>query len=168
MKSFKIFIEEKRFTTKYIAVQYDEATQKKLREWAIKNGFDLTQDYDGNNQDAKDFDFHTTIFYSTSEHDIKNEILQINRSRTAKVVDIEMLGVNNNIPVLKIESNDILKIRRYYEAEYDMKDAWPEYKPHISLSYSKNIIDTSKMKLPTFLLTFDTIKIADGKPKDSE
>ena len=170
MKSFKVFIEERRFTTKYVAVQYDEATQKKLREWAIKNGFDLTKTHDGDDQSAKDFDFHTTKFFSTSEHDIKNEVIDLGESETgtAKIVGIELFGVDSNIPVLKIESLDIYGIRKYYENRYNMKDAWPEYKPHVSLSYSTNLPDMSKVKPPKFLLTFDSIKIADGKPKEPE
>ena len=162
MKRFSEFIIEQ-LTTKYIAVQYDEVTQKKLREWAKKNGFDLTVNYDGTSQPEEDFDFHTTIFFTTSKHDIKNEVVNLDEPGTAKVVDIMMLGVNNNIPVLKVESPDILGFRQRYEKQHGMKDAWPEYKPHVSLSYSTDSPDTAGIKLPTFPLVFDKIKIADAQ-----
>jgi len=160
MMGFKDFTEEA--TTKYVAVQYDEATQRKLRTWAKENGFDLTTKYDGTKQDEKDFDFHTTIFITTSTHNIPNHRKTIAPSGSAKVVDIMMLGVNNNIPVLKIESPAILRIRKHYAETYGMKDAWPEYKPHVSLSYSSDLPDMKKVKLPTFELTFNEIKVDDA------
>jgi 2'-5' RNA ligase len=148
--------------TKYVAVQYDEATQRKLRAWAKENGFDLETKYDGTKQDEKDFDFHTTIFFTTSKHNIPNHVKTIAPSGTAKVVDIMMLGVNNDIPVLKIDSMMVLRIRKHYQDAYGMEDQWPEYKPHVSISYSKDLPDMSKVKLPTFELTFNEIKVDDG------
>ncbi len=161
MIRFKDYLMEEA-TTKYVAVQYDEATQRKLRAWAKENGFDLTTKYDGTKQDEKDFDFHTTIFFTTSTHNIPNHRKTIAPSGSAKVVDIMMLGVNNNIPVLKIESPAILRLRKHYEETYGMKDAWPEYKPHVSLSYSSDLPDMTKVKLPTFELTFNEIKVDDA------
>jgi len=161
MLGFKDFM-EKAPTKKYVAVQYDEATQRKLRAWAQDNGFDLTTKYDGTKQDAKDFDFHTTIFFTTTEHQIPNHVKVIAPSASAKVVDIMMLGVNNDIPVLKIESPMVLRLRKHYAEVYGMEDQWPEYKPHVSVSYSKDLPDMSKVKLPTFELTFNEIKVDDA------
>jgi 3-methyladenine DNA glycosylase AlkC len=42
MKTFMEYITEEA-TTKYVAVQYDEATQRKLRTWAKENNFDLRE-----------------------------------------------------------------------------------------------------------------------------
>lgn len=153
---------EKAPSKKYVAVQYDEATQRKLRTWAKENGFDLTTKYDGTKQNEEDFDFHTTIFFTTTEHDIPNHTRTIAPGGSAKVVDIMMLGVNNDIPVLKIESPMVSRIRKHYEDTYSMKDAWPEYKPHVSISYSKELPDTKNIKLPTFELTFNQIKVDDA------
>lgn len=161
MKTFKGFIMEEA-KTKYVAVQYDEATQRKLRAWAKENGFDLETKYDGSKQDESDFDFHTTIFFTTSKHDLPNHKKVIAPSGTAKVVDIMMLGVNNDIPVLKIESPTVLRLRKHYAETYGMQDQWPEYKPHVSISYSKDLPDMDKVKLPTFELTFNEIKVDDG------
>ena len=73
-----------------------------------------------------------------------------------------MLGANNDIPVLKIESSMVTRLRNHYADTYDMKDAWPEYKPHVSISYSKDLPDMKKVKLPTFELTFNEIKVDDA------
>lgn len=151
---------EKAPTRKYVAVQYDEATQRKLREWAKQNGFDLTKKYDGSAQAEEDFDFHTTIFFTTSEHDIPNHMKTIAPGGSSKVVDITMLG--DKIPVLKIESPMVQRIRKHYEETYGMKDQYPEYIPHVSVSYSKDLPDMKKVKLPTFELTFNQIKVDDA------
>lgn len=161
MIRFKDFMEENK-TTKYVAVQYDKQTQRKLMAWAKDNGFDLETKYDGTKQNEDDFDFHTTIFFTTSKHNLPNHTKTITPSGTAKVVDIMMLGVNNDIPVLKIESPMVLQLRKHYAETYGMEDQWPEYKPHVSISYSKNLPDMNKVKLPTFELTFDEIKVDDG------
>lgn len=162
MIGFKQFMEERKPKRKYVAVQYDVTTQRKLREWAKENGFDLTTRYDGTSQSEEDFDFHTTIFYTTSEHDIPNHKKVIAPSGVAKVTGITMLGHNKDIPVLEIHSPMVLRMRRHYADVHGMKDEWPEYTPHVSVSYSKNLPDISKVKLPTFDLTFNEIKIEDG------
>ena len=161
MLGFRDFMEQAP-TQKYVAVQYDEDTQRKLRKWAEENGFDLTTKYDGTKQDPKDFDFHTTIFFTTTEHQIPNHYKTIAPGGNAKVVDIQMLGVNNDIPVLKIESPMVLRIREHYKDTYEMKDQWDQYIPHVSVSYSKDLPDVSKVKLPTFELTFNQIKVDDA------
>jgi hypothetical protein len=162
--TFLQFMEHKsKSQKKYISIQYDEDTQLKLRKWCEKNGFDLTVGYDGEKQNASDFDFHTTIFFSTSMHDITNGSIKIKNS-TAKITGIELLGENHDIPVFKIESETINNIRSHYKTVYNMKDAWPSYKPHISLSYNKEQIpDISKIKLPKFTLYFSELKIDEAK-----
>ena len=159
MKTFKEYMMEQA-TTKYVAVQYDEATQRKLRDWAKKNGFDLTAKYDGSPQKEEDFDFHTTIFFTTSVHDLENRMITLAPGGEAKVVDITMLG--DRIPVLKVESPMIARLRKHYEEVHGMKDQYPEYIAHVSLSYSKKLPDMSNIKLPDFPLTFNQVKIDDA------
>jgi 2'-5' RNA ligase len=150
-------------TKKYVAVQYDDATQKRLRKWATDNGFDLTTGYGGGKQNAEDFDFHTTIFYTTTEHSLPKYVRTIAPSGTAKVVGFEMLGIDNNIPVLKVESSTIQRLRKHFEDAYGMKDAWPTFKPHVSLSYAtSNMPNIKDIKLPTFELTFNQVKVDDA------
>lgn len=162
MMTFKEFVD--RPMKKYVAVQYDNDTQNRMRKWATENGFDLTKSFDGSDQDAKDFDFHTTIFFTTTEHSIPNHTKTIAPSGSAKAVGIEFLGINHDVPVLKIQSTMILRLRKHYAETYGMKDQWPEYKPHVSLSYNREQLpDLSSIALPTFELTFNQIKVDDAK-----
>jgi hypothetical protein len=156
MKTLKEFIAKR----KYVAVVYDDDSQKKLREWATDNGFDLTVKYNGDEQDPKDFNFHTTIFHSVNEVNLRNSQ---NKEKPTEVIisGIKFLGENKDIPVLSLSLSGGLKdIREHFE-RLGLEDEWPTYKPHISLSYAKKQIDVSNIKLPDFRPKFDKIKIED-------
>ena len=146
---------------KYVAVQYDEDTQIMLRNWCRKNGFSLTTKFDGTEQKEEDFDFHTTIFFSTSEHDLKNGLSDPGVSGKVKAVGFELLGEDHDIPALNVEGEGLRVLRKKYEA-LGMKDA-VNWKPHIILSYDRqNVPDVRRIKPPTFPISFDKIKIADA------
>ena len=156
MKTLKEFMSKR----KYVAVIYDDESQKKLREWAETNGFDLSIKYNDEKQDPKDFDFHTTIFYTTNEVRLKNESARLDPTEV-DITGIKFLGEDEDIPVLTISpSGDIINLRKYY-AGLGLEDQWPNYQPHISVSYAKNQIDTDKIKLPDFKPKFNKIVIRD-------
>ncbi len=157
MKSFRAFIEEKTLSRKYVAVVYDEETQRKLRAWCTENGFDLTKNYSGKDQASEDFEFHTTIFYSDNESDIEN-------GTKPAIGDVEATGFkllsdNHDIPVLTV-SGDISVLRRTFE-HMGLECTYPNYIPHISLSYVRKDYDLTGMKLPDFRMKFGELKIED-------
>lgn len=155
---------------KYIAVYYTKETSEKLRQWCYDNGFDLSVKFNGEEQNPEDYKFHTTIFYSTSLHsNIKNEDHKID-TKSAEPVAFECLGEDKDIPVLKVTGEGILSLREYYTSTYNMTDAWPDYKPHISLSYlRRDYSDILKnLQLPDFDLDFDTITVQDIIEEDKE
>lgn len=161
MMKFTSYITES-MKKKYVAVQYDEDTQIMLRNWCRKNGFSLTTKFDGTEQKEEDFDFHTTIFFTTSEHDLKNGLSDVDVSGKIKAVGFDLLGEDHDIPVLKVEGEGLRALRKRYE-DMGMKDAWPDWKPHISLSYDRqNVPDVRRIKPPTFPISFDKIKIDDA------
>lgn len=158
MKTFKEYTSAR----KYVAVQYDAETQKKLREWAKENGFDLTVKYDGEKQDEKKFDFHTTVFYSTNTSNIRNQTLKVKPTEVT-IKGIKFLGENEDIPVLSIKLEEGIKDMRNYFERIGLEDKWPSYEPHISISYAKQKIDVSKINLPDFKPKYDMLIIEDIK-----
>lgn len=118
---------------KYIEVQYDPVTQGYLREYCEENGFDLSTKFNGTKQDPEDFDFHSTVWFTTTEHRLQNQSLGCDVSATA--TGFALFGEKENILVLEISSNDLTDIRNQYGTEYEMEDEWPEYRPHITLCY---------------------------------
>jgi 2'-5' RNA ligase len=158
MKTFLEFSSSK----KYIAVYYNEETQKNLRDWCGQNEFDLTVDHDGNPQSANQFKFHTTIFYSTNELYLKNVEKTISPF-VVKPQGFAMLGSEFDIPVLKVKYEGNLKALRQKYEKIGLQDEWPDYKPHISLSYARNKRDMSNLKMPDFRLIIDKFRIEDLK-----
>lgn len=165
MKNLREYIEEqKTLSRKYIAIIYDDETQKKLRKWCQDNGFDLTKSYSGNDQKAEDFQFHTTVIYSTNKSLLENNPHASIEKTPVYPKDFKLLDENHDIPVLRLNySEEIRNLRSYYEG-LGLKDAWPDYKPHISLSYVRDPnYDLKKLRLPTFTMTFEALKIEDIK-----
>lgn len=156
MKTLKEFMMRR----KYIAVTYRRKSQQKLREWAMANGFDLSVKYNDEKQDPTDFDFHTTIFYSTNEINLRNRVIP-KKPTEVTITGIKFLGTDNDVPVLTVSaSGGIKELRQYYE-DLGLEDQWPSYQPHISLSYAKKQVDISDMKLPDFKPTYDRVEIKD-------
>jgi 2'-5' RNA ligase len=156
VKTLKEFMAKR----KYVAIQYNKESQDKLRDWATKNGFDLSVKYNGDEQNPKEFDFHTTIFYSTNEVNLKNKEQKVKPTEVT-ITGIKFLGEDKDVPVLSVAVSDGIKDLRQQFEDLGLEDQWPSYQPHISLSYAKKQIDTSKMKLPDFKPKYDKLTIED-------
>lgn len=145
---------------KYIAVEYDAATQQNLRAWAQNQGFKLDVDFNGDPQSPLDFDFHTTIFFSNSKHILTNGTWHTKPSLST-ATGFDLLGPDRDIPVLRVEGQQLSWLRNHYEKKYGMTDEWGDYKAHISLSYHRNP-EYKAPELPTFPLLFDRLVIKDA------
>lgn len=145
---------------KYIEVQYNPITQGYLREYCADNGFDLSVRFDGSKQDPEKFDFHSTVWFTTSEHKLKNGTLSVNI--TAAPTGFALFGENKNILVMEIESKGLQSIRDHYGSEYGMEDEWPDYRPHITLCYNYTG-DLPTVDLPDIPLVADRLNIKTQK-----
>ena len=143
---------------KYVAVIYDDETQEKLCDWCESNGFDMTKNYSSMEQKATDFEFHTTVSYSENEVSMKNETLPFNGE--VFPVRFKLLGDNEDIPVLVVSSPELNNIRSEFE-QRGLRDKWPDYLPHISLSYVRKDYDLTGIKLPDFRMNFGRLTIED-------
>jgi hypothetical protein len=120
---------------KYIEIQYGDVAQGYLREYCIDNDFDLSTRFSGEDQPVQAFDFHTTVW------DTSNSVTMPNYSESVKISDIDpkgfaLFGPNENILVLEIDSAEIRAIRESLGEQYGLEDEWPNYRPHITLSYA--------------------------------
>lgn len=120
---------------KYIEVQYSPVSQGYLREYCSQNDLDLSVKFDKSTQDPEDFDFHTTVWFTTSEHSLPNSTSTINID-DIEPVGFELFGEDENILVLEIKSEKLEEVRKEFGDKYHMQDQWPAYRPHITLSYS--------------------------------
>lgn len=141
-------------------------TQDKLREWAKAEGFDLAWSHSGWPQSSYDFDFHITIV--ASEKAVRAE----DGARFIDPVTVTPSGfviMGDNTPALAIEPNTTLTaIREFFVATFGMVPTYPDFRPHISLSYrwtgEPAIAGAVPPSLPPFPLVFDTLMIARFEP----
>lgn len=143
---------------KYVAAIFSSETQMRLRRWAAQNGFDLNVSFKGGPKD--DWEFHSTIMYSETEH--MTPVLGV-RSLPVRVkvtpTGFKLLGEDQDIPVLTIKDTPLKHFRDLYKRLYGMEDKWPDWQPHVSLSYLRKKYDFTDMKLPDFDLFVDHIKV---------
>lgn len=161
MKPFKAFL--KTLNKKYVCLQFDSESNKKLKEYAEANGYDLSVKFNGDKQDPSDFDFHVTIFFTTSEHDTATGEYQI-KPFDVSFTGFDLFGENKDVAVLKVKvGKELSAIRNRFEM-MGYKDSWGEYKPHVTLSYDKSE-KNADIKLPDF--TVKAVKIIIENQKSS-
>ena len=166
IKSFLQFIAEEKKTLKIVMLDATSETQQKMLVWCKENGFDITKNYQGGTVD--EFKFHLTVVCSNNEVttvDAKHEIPPIELDPTK----FEALGDEKNIPTLCLGTNEKLDaIRNYFVEVEGMKPTYAEFKPHLSLSYNwAGEPDLKDLKLPTFKITFDVLKVKTFIPKET-
>ncbi len=141
-------------------------TQRAMRAWAIAQGFDISTSFDGEVQHVEDFGFHATIVATnndvtipTGEHDIA--------PATVRATSLALLGDDKDVPVLSLPADGILgDMRQHFVNTYGADPTFPDFKPHLSLSYAWNgapAIDG--LEVPGFDLVFDRIVVSNMKPK---
>ena len=160
MLSFYEYLET--LKKKYVALQVSQESTAKLREYAKENGFDLTVSFSDEPQKETDFDFHVTVYFTTNTHRMTNGIFDIPEFEIHPT-QLKVLGVNEDIPVIGIEPSGQLMTYRNRYTRLGFRDAWPDYLPHISLSYNRKEYDMSKIPLPNFPITVNKLKVADVK-----
>ena len=150
--------------TKYVAVHYDEKTQRNLRAWCKENNFNLTYKYDKTRIPPSKFVFHTTIVYSTNqfENDMDGEY---ETEFYVYPLFFETLGVDRVIPVLRVASSELSEVRNLFCGNLCMKDKWDIWKAHISLSYAPDLSKDciKNLTLPTFPLVVNKIVVKNAE-----
>jgi hypothetical protein len=144
-----------------VSLHVDAATQEKLRQWCIDAGFDLGWNYDGWPIDPDYFRFHVTLLATKNEVEIEDRWQPIG-ALSVTPAGFAVLGADRRVPVLTLEGNQKLTaMREFFIASFDAEPTFPEFTPHISLSYKwDGAPDLSKLSPPSFPLTFDALVVA--------
>lgn len=151
-KDFYTLIKEGRPGT-YVSVKLDPASSKKLYAFAEKSGItDL----------VPKSDYHCTLVYS--KHGIPEaEKEDLNLPITAKISGFELfdtkLSETGKCLVARLDSSDLVKAHRMYHTKYPAVYTFPEYKPHVTISY--NYDGPLPEKTPRFNLSFDEREFKD-------
>jgi hypothetical protein len=147
---------------KYIEVQYTEESQDYLRKYCVDNGFDLSVSFSGVDQPIQAYDFHTTVWYTSNKASVANGTQEVQISDITPK-GFALFGEDENILVLEIESPDLSTIRTTMGTQYELEDEWPEYRPHITMSYTYSG-ELPDIDLPDGeQLVADTLNVKDQK-----
>lgn len=163
---------------KYIEVVYDDLTQDHLLSYCNQHNFDCSVTHSGRNVSPEDFNFHSTVWFTTTSHVIKNCSKSIEPFRVTPI-GFDLFGPDKNMLVLLIKGGDyvdrplldpdydaLLNLRNGFGNTYGMKDIWPDYKPHITLSYVYTG-DIPNVPLPDFDMVADVMNIKTQQKKTS-
>lgn len=136
-------LDEKRITEgTYGAVRFSPETNAKLKKFVEDNGIPEPND-----------DLHTTTIYSRK----KISFNALGEFKTPikvspKSYSFDLFGEDKDTLVLKFKS-DFLKMRWQIAMDLGATYDFPEYKPHVSLSYKvPKDFDLSSLPLPDFAL----------------
>ena len=159
---FKNFMKNSNFAEKYISVEYDERTMDNLREWCARYNISHNYRYDGTPATGP-FTFHTTVIFSTTKHSMINRDVYL-KSEEVTPKSFGFLGIDRKIPVIHLNhSPQISAIREQYKRLYKIEESFPNYLPHISLSYDPVPDDLFEgLTLPTFPLVYNKMVIRDA------
>lgn len=146
-RTFRTFMEKK-----YIAAYMSAESEKKFEAWLNERGIFRTVDFGGVGlADQQPFEFHCTIAFSTNEVMLTDVNSFMGDGIKVKPIGFKMLGVNQDVPVMELDPSGPLEvIRQSFIAQTGIQEAWPNWLPHISISYDKTPIT-----LPTDLPDFD-------------
>ena len=142
----------------YIGIYPDSATNKNLYKYAEECEFDTKTGYNGKGK----FDFHLTIIVSKKPCGVPRSEQFLSRSIRLTPKKIDFIG-ETEIPVLFLKDDDrrLEGMRYIFEKTYKIEGDY-QLLPHMSLSYNWKGGDLKSMKLPTFPIVFDKIKIQDA------
>lgn len=143
----------------YVCLHLCKTSCQYMKDWCQYYNFDISHSYDGDLIKPDEFGFHVTVFQTTNKVPLFQGILDIDPIQI-EFDKFEYLGVDKNIPVLRVVKDDkLLAIRRKFE-ECGMKDEWPNWKPHVSVSYiKKRVYDADKVQLPNFPIYLDRLEM---------
>lgn len=159
MKSFKLFLEDSTKGT-YAAVKPDAEGQSHLDKFM--------KDHNIPNPESAD-KLHSTLLYSRKHLPNYSPDKALKHEAYTKNLEVWPTKSGKRCLVLKLDSNSLHKrhihLMDKHKAEYD----YPEFKPHISLSYDLGDFDEKKLdhtKLPKKLsLTHEYHEVLDTEGK---
>lgn len=150
--------------TTFVALIPSDDTIKSLNKYCYDNKIFQTVDYNGE-QLVEPFDFHITIYYSKTDSKLIDGIYDIDPINI-EPKNIKMLGPDKNILTVECKlTKELDVLKDFYNLVYGLKSDWPNFIPHISLTYDR--CETKINKLPGNLV-FDKIKIVKKKKLQEE
>ena len=139
---------------KFACVYFDDLTNQRLLKYCHENGIDMSK----NDKHGKFF-FHVTLMYSENSIEFPEIDFKV-KPFTVHIEKFELFGEKQDCLVMKLmRTKELVELRDVIERT-GLRDKWPEYKPHMTLSYAcSDPKMLTKLRYPTFPLTVTGVKI---------
>lgn len=134
-------------------VQLSTESANNMEKFLTEQGIRRTVTYSGAPL-LGDFDFHITIFYTKTNLNLPTGLSQIDPFEVFPA-EYKMLG--ENTPTLLVSGEKLINIRNTFKKLYDFEEEYPDYLPHISLSYDRDPVDLESLPIPTFPIIIDKL-----------
>ena len=136
---------------KYICAYFNDLTNFRLKEYCEDNRINNIVE-----------PFHITLMCSVNEIDLPNIEFSV-KPFNVYPEKPDVFGANNNSLVVRLlQSNDLNGLRDVM-LRTGLVDTFPDFKPHISLTYDYQGKKLTDLRYPTFPITVTKIKIDDAK-----
>lgn len=150
--------------TTFVALMPSDDSIKALNKYCYDNKIVQTVDYNGCPL-TEPFDYHVTIYYAKCDSKLIDGVYEI-EPIFIDPKNIKMLGPDKNILTIECKvTKELDVLKDFYNLVYGLKSEWPNFIPHISLTYDR--CDNKISGLPGKLV-FDKIKIVKKKKVQEE
>lgn len=90
-------------------------------------------------------DLHCTLIYSDKIDDEFESIPTYEKPLQAKFKGFDLFGDDKDTLVILLDSSDLQARHKELMGKYDLNYSWPDFTPHISLSYDAAGFDIDKL-----------------------
>jgi len=135
----------------YISLKVSEESKKEINKWQEK--YLKGTEYNKN-------DLHLTLIYSKKEH--KERIETSSYKIPVIVTEYDIYGEEGNeCLVAKVKSEELLFKNSELVNKYGFISDFPNYEPHITLSYNMNNIQINSLPIIDFVIELEEETIAE-------
>ena len=149
IKSFNQFVDENK--TVFVYLRLSDETRNNLKLFCEEHGISYKDDGTG---------FHVTIFYAEQcKIDLKDREYDSGEI-TFRPLRMNVIGKNNNCLVIEVQPTvETIELRILFE-QFGLRDQWPAWKPHITLSYEWYDGSADRPPMPDFPLIADKLIVS--------
>lgn len=148
-----------------IMLDVSQETAQKIHEFTHRHGITQNYSFDGNLIPGT-LNFHVTVLYTQTPIGVPTGVIEYREPFEIYPTGYDMFS--ECIPVMLVSGDRMHSIRKTYQDLYDFDEDFPDWKPHLSLSYDSKYDSnmrfvTERLPLPDFPLIVDRLRIEEAK-----
>jgi len=128
----------------FVGVKFDQSTIDSLMDWIDSMGLETHEPAD---------ELHTTVLLDKEhEFDWEPQSFESPIEVSPETFSLDLFGQDKNVLVLKYQCDELADRHSRGMEEHNLSWDFPEYSPHVTLSYDGSNIDIESLSPPDFPL----------------